>query len=802
VAGTRPLAEASPFQDTPTGLDLGIFTDAFESEPPTDTFESYSPKTAAGPASNAVDEDAAEPRFVGKVRSPRTPLLDVSTVKESSRWNVDTHPATSGITLGELAARLEKYIDRRGLDALVHRANAAAPGSYGSDQATVVTLLAHQFQLKTCRVPTVGTTLKECTMNGRVAEDTLDALGFVYHAGESLNTADRANRIAAATLARVPKTSLMAQEPGLTAKTWWSYMVSPPWLGLPIKHGIHLLLLRKLRRAQRVLMDLPAYAGLSPAELGRTLGLEEELKGARPSETDWGMHLFGLAIDIGYTRNPWVSNPKRETAKLADITLRAARLTGWSGAGDKGLSARLLHGLAVTHVDTAKVYAILAGWNRALGDYFRLAGDAKRLEGLLPIANAMFPRGDWFKPGESLAAAAVRWSRRVQADFDEFATAVGRRGKKDEVRHGFMDLARDLVIALRNDACLGWGAVDLGPRASGDIMHFDCRVEGIGRTIAITGRKPFVPTAGHLCLGAAAAPTVEREIENLADTDRPIVPVRPASTLQPVPGGYWLSFVSGAIPPYKGGAGKPQPTGSSVYVPTTAWKAKAIDLLVFFHGDPGPCAKTFDPDPKNVSRKFRLDAQIRSTTRRIAVAVPVIHWIPGKSGNMLGKWTAANLNTYVGEALDAIGAESGVRPDLGRLIVAGHSHAYALLSPLACEFNHDAPATKTGAVAKLDQVWALDSTYGLAHVRALEAWANKHAAGRFIAVLWKKGPPMSHWKNYYAATANPYCPSGLKPPANLKMCAVDATHCEIPGKYVGPLLALPRNAPNWCAPLE
>jgi len=42
---------------------------------------------------------------------------------------------------------------------------------------------------------------------------------------------------------------------------------------------------------------------------------------------------------------------------------------------------------------------------------------------------------------------------------------------------------RDLVIALRDQAGLAWGAVDFGTRESGDVMHFDARRDGIGRTL-------------------------------------------------------------------------------------------------------------------------------------------------------------------------------------------------------------------------------------------------------------------------------------------------------------------------------
>lgn len=164
------------------------------------------PTPVPRPAPNAVDPEADEPIFSGRVRAPEAPLLDAARLKLSSRWNQATNPKASGITLAELRARLERYLDRAALDDLVRRANAGTASSYGSDEATLVTLLAHQFQRKTCRAPTVGEITKPCTVDGRAAEDTLDALGFVYHAGRTLNAADQPNRIAATTLGRVPAT--------------------------------------------------------------------------------------------------------------------------------------------------------------------------------------------------------------------------------------------------------------------------------------------------------------------------------------------------------------------------------------------------------------------------------------------------------------------------------------------------------------------------------------------------------------------------------------------------------------------
>ena len=218
-------------------------------------------------ARNVVDEEAAEPLFMGVGRNPSSPLPDIAALKKASLWNQKMHPTESGISLAELRARLEKYIDRPALDDLVRQANAAAATPlYGSDEATIVTLLAEQFQRKTCRKPTVGEIWKLPTMDGTVAEDTLDALGFVYHTGKKtdLNLADLVNKTAAETLKKVKETDFQGLEPGLTAATWWNYMVRPPWLGMPIKQGIHLVLLKRLRQAQRFLMGLPGLREPEP----------------------------------------------------------------------------------------------------------------------------------------------------------------------------------------------------------------------------------------------------------------------------------------------------------------------------------------------------------------------------------------------------------------------------------------------------------------------------------------------------------------------------------------------------------
>jgi hypothetical protein len=220
---------------------------------------------------------------------------------------------------------------------------------------------------------------------------------------------------------------------------------------------------------------------------------------------------------------------------------------------------------------------------------------------------------------------------------------------------------------------------------------------------------------------------------------------------------------------------------------------------VFFHGLDR--CDNFIPDPKNTSKKFGLDAQIDGSGRKVALAVPFVHWIPVVDSNLRKwtaddlnkfKWSAENLNKFVEEVRDEIGRQSGVKPTVSRLIIAGHSKAYAILTPLAREFHQDALATKEGALAKLKEVWALDSTYGPVHASALDSWARTLPNSRFIAVLNKGSDTIKSWNMFYPFSIlrdGTVHYKGKKPPTNLKMVPVSEVHCKIPAQYIRTLLS-------------
>jgi hypothetical protein len=117
---------------------------------------------------------------------------------------------------------------------------------------------------------------------------------------------------------------------------------------------------------------------------------------------------------------------------------------------------------------------------------------------------------------ETIADAARRWRTLIARDLANMRAngSPFRSGKTRDPLLGFLDLDRDLVIALRDSACLAWGAVDIGSGVdgSGDIMHFDDRVCGIGRALADVGGNTR-PRSGHPCVDCGAPPVATQELE-------------------------------------------------------------------------------------------------------------------------------------------------------------------------------------------------------------------------------------------------------------------------------------------------
>jgi hypothetical protein len=240
---------------------------------------------------------------------------------------------------------------------------------------------------------------------------------------------------------------------------------------------------------------------------------------------------------------------------------------------------------------------------------------------------------------------------------------------------------------------------------------------------------------------------------------------------------------------------KARPTLCSVYLPRALKYQSEIDLLVFFHGH-DTCMKHFF-DPAKVVKNFRLDDQVENANRKVALAVPSVFWRhdghPNGSDpkNIRAAWSAAYLNAFVEEALREIGKWSNARRSLRRLILAGHSRAFDILTPLADQFDLGVPETRNGALAKLDKVLAMDTTQGLQHAKALEKWARQLKANpkpvQFILVLSKRDPARAVWENWEKTRER--TTGHVAPPSNLDVqTKLEDNHCALPGKYIESLL--------------
>ncbi|MDX2135764.1 MAG: hypothetical protein SFV52_13325 [Saprospiraceae bacterium] len=318
-------------------------------------------------------------------------------------------------------------------------------------QVDLLPIALHQFQIANYFDP------KE--HDGILGTSTLDTLGFKDHKlRPKLNSS---NFYGQQQLNGIKSKVAQATNNEFTAANWFQYIVRPAFLGHNIKDGIHLLLWRKLKQAEAWLLSQPQYQGMTPVALGRALGLDRpgvRYSGARLSAEKQAMHGFGLAIDIDPVGNPWIGAGwiQYDKEKLKERTRMLQTLKKATGEALKGQTIfEYLDSIALeAGQDTRAAYRILARRNQEFIEYLQN------------------------NPAE------LRY-------WKNSASFSGRDPLK-----GFLNLHPDLVYALREVAGLAWGAIDFGPRACGDIMHFDLRTLGVGKVIA-THINGYIPVYGH-----------------------------------------------------------------------------------------------------------------------------------------------------------------------------------------------------------------------------------------------------------------------------------------------------------------
>jgi Subtilase family len=441
-----------------------------------------------------VDLAAAVPPFAPAERARvLRPLLSAQASERAVAWSRRMHPATSGVTLDEIRDALATYVDASAVQ--------AALGGSGVTADAVLVECVHQFQVKCYVDPREH--------DGHAGESTLDSLGLIARIGSGLRHADRGNASAQERLRSRDRDLGTATGDEFSAANWFDRMADPSVFGVRTKlgNGLHVVLLRKLRRAERHLLTLPAFRGRTPAGLGTALGLTEKHGGARPSQTQsTSVHTFGLAIDIAYRGNPWVRR-----AASWEALRRAASLVSGVGLSQSSAPAYFSSLGSDAARSTGQIWDEIQRRNAELIAYMALGNDDASLRAALLAAQARGTVGA-VRAGESLDDAVTRWGTRIRQDRQ--ALSGGDFDNHEPPGRGFLTHSRDLVVALRDHGCLAWGAVDLGPGAlgSGDMMHYDARVDGAGRVLTRNTRA-FIPSSGHPCLPAAAESTDEEEGE-------------------------------------------------------------------------------------------------------------------------------------------------------------------------------------------------------------------------------------------------------------------------------------------------
>lgn len=262
---------------------------------------------------------------------------------------------------------------------------------------------------------------------------------------------------------------------GKTVDEWFAdHVPDATFLGLRIRKGggrvpgVHQVLVDRLQLAEAALRD--KFPGKGDGEIRQELGIRSIGGLRRPKKATGGstpsLHCFGLAIDINAGTNPFVGY-KKVSSDVDDKKLHA-QFTANRSPRIIERAMLLLHGEAFNiEKKLAKgrpieeLYDIHEKASDALADYLSLAGaDAETLAPHVARATAA---------GDSHDAAW--WQERIQTDADVIKYYdFGEHDAPEET--GYMDLPKELVLALTGPADLLWGGEY---KKAKDIMHFDVR---------------------------------------------------------------------------------------------------------------------------------------------------------------------------------------------------------------------------------------------------------------------------------------------------------------------------------------
>jgi hypothetical protein len=177
---------------------------------------------------------------------------------------------------------------------------------------------------------------------------------------------------------------------------------------------------------------------------------------------------------------------------------------------------------------------------------------------------------------------------------------------------------------------------------------------------------------------------------------------------------------------------------TAVYVPDAALGTNPVTLLVWIHGDLICGGEGASAVSLVQSERFPFVKQIAASKLPLGLVAPSMG-TQGQNAYRLG--SPQKMNTFLEEVRTGLASAGwSSAPSFGRLILAGHSRAYAVLNGLAGAVR-DAEWSN-GALATLTDMWLVDATYGKTHVSVLcDSWIRwaKAKRGVNLRILYRTG---------------------------------------------------------------
>lgn len=260
-------------------------------------------------------------------------------------------------------------------------------------------------------------------------------------------------------------------DPTFKVGKWFGNFTDFTFLGRKLndKQYLHMDMALLLQKIEDYFMK--AKNTTSAKLAGDALGLtKERIAAHRPTSSTalYSFHMFGLAVDIDYTRNPMIQNRSAFNSFMTKVGWLTAGKTipmaNWSKPGSTS--------------GYLKLYDELRVLNNHFLKYFSYLKDHTALQARLDAA----PANTWGKEkkvswkGMSLSDAL----KLIQKDLEEISKAwQGHRSDPQKIfsTYGFLNQSREFVKGMV-DHGMDWGAW------YGDIMHFDMRTSGSGLKIA------------------------------------------------------------------------------------------------------------------------------------------------------------------------------------------------------------------------------------------------------------------------------------------------------------------------------